>query len=178
LTLPVVDAELSVLGAAGGELSLGRLVAHGWTLDLTAPELAEAPAQARSYASIVPLPLAATSGDAKPALPIGDVLSALELPVDLIRLDGLDLEGRVIFSTVDGPAAAMVRITGGGLRIDQAGSFQITADATLANGGGGAKVALDADVAALLRTPRTFARIGANVTIDAQGGVVAEPVQL
>jgi hypothetical protein len=178
--LPSLDMTISVLGAARERIEIRRLVAKGWVVDLTAPVWDAAAAEPRVFqAGVIPLPLATTTGATPTAgtpqdrpFPLADVLAALELPVDLIALDGVELEGEVIFPTgpESAPGRARVNIAGGGVAPGREGTFQITSQADLAAAGTPvARLDLRAQVQARMANPRQFARVATNSTVDAHG---------
>jgi hypothetical protein len=189
LQLPALDADVAVLRAARNEIEIRRLVAKGWTLDLTAPAVvaqrtAVRPAQA---ASLLPLSLAAVlpANAAAPAtaasFPLADILAALELPVDLVRLDGVELVGTVIFPTAPGsaPGRAAVTINGGGLAPGAEGVFAITADAQLQDPAAPVSgLRLQSEVRARLRDARVFAQVATTSTVEAHGGQLVEDARL
>lgn len=119
LTAPRVDADLAVVPAALGEgYRFEKLLAHGWTVDLTgAPPPSESSPE-------VPSSLAART--------VGAVLVAFDLPSNL-ALSGVDLEGDVIFPDENGRRAGRVHVvvTGGGLSPGAEGRFQCRAEAAL-----------------------------------------------
>jgi hypothetical protein len=193
ITLPALEADMAVLGAARERISVSRLVAKGWTLDLTAPgQLASAtaatPRLPRAEASILPLPLAAlgqaqTPGKTASAavFPVGDLLTALQLPVDLLALDGVELAGTVIFPTTPGatPGRAQVTITGGGLAPGNEGTFQISADARLDDPAAPvSQLGLRSKLEARMNTPRTFNRVATTSTIEVRGSQLPNGAQL
>ncbi len=186
IQLPAVDVDMAVARAAREQIEVSRLVAKGWTLDLTAP-VRTAAARPRQLAGLIPLPLAQATGTpaTQPAtateFPIADLLAALELPVDLHRLDGMELAGTVIFPSASGgsPGRAQVTITGGGLSPGQDGKFHVTADTQLQDpevpvG----RLQLDSQITARLRDPRRFARVESVSSVDASGGQLPQATQL
>jgi len=117
LTAPRIDARIGVIPAAlGWGLNFERLVAIGWTLDLIHSGAAAA-AEAEA-----PLPVRA----------VGGVLSAFNLPANL-SLDGVDLEGDVLFPDEFGRPGGRVHVvvTGGGLAAGRDGRFLCRATATV-----------------------------------------------
>ncbi|HWA11421.1 MAG TPA: AsmA family protein, partial [Opitutaceae bacterium] len=165
LTLPTLDVDLPVVSAASHKVQVGKLVAKGWTIDLTAP--------AGSPANPAP-PAAAVDVAAVPAQTVGaafqGVFSQLKLPVDL-SLDAVELEGEVILPVSAGqpPARVHVTLTGGQLGAGREGKFTFSAATTLAptlavnalNAGGTLVAAMD--------TPRTFSRLAAHIEAEARG---------
>jgi hypothetical protein len=119
LLVPRVDADVGILAAAlGGVCHIRSLEAKGWTLDL---------AHSRTAATL-------ESGTGQPLAErlVGGVVAAFRVPAGL-SLDGVDLEGDVIFPDAGGRPAgrAHVTITGGGLGAGRDGRFFCGADAVL-----------------------------------------------
>ena len=131
LVLPSAEADLPVVTAAwGNKLLVHRLVAHGWTLDLT--KLQPKPARtvevpATRDFSLLPSAYAADVPAATAAAFTG-IFDRLRLPFGL-ALDSVDLAGDVLLPAgPDYPAARMtLSITGGGLATRHPGRFDYTA---------------------------------------------------
>lgn len=117
LSAPAVDANLGVVAACLGRgFHFEKLVARGWSLDLTQGGQGEGPpADARG---------------AWPARAVVGVLAAFDLPANL-SLDGVDLEGDVLFPGEDGRMAGKIHVvvTGGGLAAGRDGRFLCRATA-------------------------------------------------
>lgn len=120
LTLPSLRAKLSLTNAVvRRNFAVRSLVAKGWTLDLTgmaaAAQPGAAPAQRATRAFL-------------------GLLGALRLPVDG-SLDGVDLEGDVLFTPLPGraPARVHVVVSGGGLGAGREGALAVDASGTLAD---------------------------------------------
>ncbi|HEY1764208.1 MAG TPA: hypothetical protein VGF85_04740 [Opitutaceae bacterium] len=123
LEVPTAEADLGVLEACLGRgIHVRRLVAKGWTLDFT---LERPPAPQRPAASGPP-------GAPWVARAAGSILAAFNVPSDLL-VDGVDLEGTVLFPDDSGKprGRARVSITGGGLAADRNGRFLCRASAVL-----------------------------------------------
>jgi hypothetical protein len=89
IALPSFLAELSVIDAGlNKKIHLRRLVARGWTLDLTAYKFPEAAAPGAGAAAVAAAPAAAV------AQVFHGVFAQAALPFDL-TLDGVELEGVV-----------------------------------------------------------------------------------
>lgn len=191
LTLPTLEADLSVFGLLRDRLEIHRLVAKGWTLELTgaAPDTDTAPAASPSRppgeAGLLRLPFAALAQQppdsaAPPGVPASDLWSALRLPVDL-SLDGLDLEGDVIVTAAPDSAAlrSHVVIQGGGLAAGREGTFRIHADTRQEDAAAAVnRVTLESEAAVGMRTPRTFDRIRLASVLDAHGPRLPEGARL
>ncbi|HEX2099600.1 MAG TPA: hypothetical protein VHF69_02995, partial [Candidatus Synoicihabitans sp.] len=184
LTLPSLEADLSVLGAARERIEVRRLVAKGWTLDLTLGGATAHPAAvaAAPAAAFVPASSPAPAVDTNAvSLPVGDLLAALQLPVDIVAIDGVELEGQVFFLT--GPNAsrgrATVTITGGGLRPGQEGTFRVRSVAQLEDPAGPvSSLTLQSQLTLAMASPRRLSGATSTSTIEAAGGILAAPTQL
>lgn len=168
LTVPAATIDLPVAKAAGKQIEIHRLVAKGWTVDLTAP--VELPAKIAQVQGDGPraVPLAAiglaqvvNATVATPStapVPFDGIFKLLNLPVDL-QVDDADLEGDVIFLTKPGepPGRVHVTMTGGQLGAGRTGEFKIVSDARLS--GANAPVndlKATTTVQAKMTTPREF----------------------
>ncbi len=124
LVVPTAEAELAVLSAGLGRgIHVRRLVAKGWTLDLTRRGPAGSPAAG-----------AGARGPSAPwaARAAGSLLAAFNVPSNL-SVDGVDLEGIVIFPDEGGQpmGRAQVEAVGGGLASGRSGRFLCSVSATL-----------------------------------------------
>lgn len=185
LTLPALTAELPLYAAGVSQkVAVRKLVAKGWTLDLThlrpaAPAPATAPAgsptstprKTTTATNLVPPDNAAEVAVAATAAAFHGVFSQLVLPVDL-SLDGIDLEGDVLLPpTPDAPTArAHVRLTGGGLAAGQEGRFALDLAVALT----GEKIPVNSltartTVIAAMDTSRTFTRVSSETSAAAKG---------
>jgi hypothetical protein len=150
LTLPSVGVDVSLLSAAGKNVSIQKFVAKGWTLDLTA-----AGGKSKS-AQTAAAPAVAT------AAAFQGIFQQLHLPVDLV-VDLVELSGDVIFlaDPKQPPSRAHVTITGGGLTAGQEGKFDFEIDTELAGSSAAVHtLAVHGTLIAKLDTPRTFSHIG------------------
>ncbi len=185
LTLPAAEAELSVLSAAlQQQVLVRRLVAKGWTLDLTRAQ----PAPGGTAAVPPPRPhefslLASAYADevaaAAPAVFTG-IFRQLRLPVDL-SLDGVDLAGEVLLPARPGqPAArAQVTLTGGGLAAGHPGRFDCTANIVFAGEGAAVgELRIRGTLGVVMGTPRTFTRFVATSEAEATGPKLPGGVRL
>jgi hypothetical protein len=123
LQVPAAEAELDVLAAGLGRgFHVRKLVARGWTLDFThqRPPAPEGPASA---------PAGRAPWIAQAA---GSILAAFNVPSDLL-VDGVDLEGVVLFPDDSGKPMGRARVTivGGGLAAGRDGRFLCSASAVL-----------------------------------------------
>ncbi|MSU69795.1 MAG: hypothetical protein EXS39_03255 [Opitutaceae bacterium] len=173
LTLPSMEITLPLLAAARRDIQIRKLVAKGWTVDLTEPAPKPAPA-----ATAAPRPrefsLLASTYAAEPAQAAATVFQGifalLKLPVDL-GVEAVELEGEVIFPVNPGqpPARARVTLTGGQLGAGRAGKFTFTTSTTLAAAAPVHTLNASGSFTAAMDTPRTFSRLGAQVDAEARG---------
>lgn len=181
LTVPALDLELPVLSALRESVAVRRVVARGWTLDLTAParRYGATPRGSAPVEALAGLPLLfAASAGASPEAPparaaevFSGIFSLLELPVDL-SVDSAELEGEIVFPVVAGqaPGRARVLLTGGRLGAGSEGRFTLVATVAVDD----PKVRVNqletrSEVLARMDTPRTFGRIEATVVATASG---------
>lgn len=193
LTLPALNAELPVLTAAFKQrVQITRLIAKGWTLDLTHMESA-APAASGAGAppntkavstmprefSLLPTAHAASTNDtaAVAVVPVfRGVIASLQLPVDF-SLDGLELDGDIILpATENQPAGKVhVNIRGGGMSAGHDGSFVLAASGEQPNG---PRLTLQGTVVASMDTPRTFTGLSMKADATATGTAFPKGVAL
>jgi hypothetical protein len=179
LTLPSADVDLPVLSAAKKNIAIKRVVAKGWTLELTATtapvgRVALHPAAAFSLVSTA---LAADAIPA-PAAVFPGVFELLKLPVDL-SVDSAELEGEVIFPGAKGqPIHSKVTLTGGQLSVGREGKFAFSAVSTLPPESPVNVLDARGTITVFLETPRTFSRLAAEVDADAHGRQVPAGAKL
>lgn len=183
LTLPSLEADLPLISAGvSSRILVTRLVAKGWTLDLSkAAALAQVFTPPSGFAarpsatgfSLLPSAQAADA-PAVAAQIFQGVFSQLQLPVDL-ALDGLALDGEIILPGARGHARVI--LTGGGLAVGREGRFDLKVTTALTST---AVSTLDAHVAvaATMDTPRTFTRLGLNADATASGTSFPRGVKL
>lgn len=176
LTLPAAELELGLLDAAlHRQVGVTRLVAKGWTLDLT-----------KTGATGTDAPVApavtdpATAAATAVATVFRGVFDQLKLPVDL-ALDGVELEGDVIFPTAPGqpPGRAKVSLRGGQLAANREGAFTFSAQVALS--GPDAPVTslnVRGSLNAAMDTPRTLTRAVMKIDAEAIGPSLPQGVQL
>jgi len=173
LTVPELNAELPLIAAGlHKQVAVKRLVAKGWTLDLTnasavaldhgrAPQGADRTGPAAASFSLLSSAVAAEPPSPSPAKTAAaafhGVLIDLQLPVDL-SLDGVELEGDVLMQVANPNGAketirAHVKLNGGGLAVGQEGHFPVEATAVKPDG---SQLAVHATLSAKMDTPRTF----------------------
>lgn len=168
LTIPSAEVEVSVIDAAGGKIEVKRLVAKGWTLDLTAPLAAPTGGVANAGESKSATPEktsasapAAPKPEAAARTAFNGLFKLIQLPFDL-TVDGVDLSGEVILPQGRGPVA----ITGGGIAAGREGKFALSADFKSADA---SALSVRGDLAARMATARTFDRFGLAAAASAQG---------
>jgi len=135
LTLPSLKAKLTLSDAVvRRQFHIQSLVAKGWSLDLT--QSGEAASPAPSGSATMTNGGSVTQVDAASMrrtlnLILG-ILSERRLPFDG-SLDGVDLEGEILFAPLPGkpPARAHVVLSGGGLSAGNEGVFNFDITATL-----------------------------------------------
>jgi hypothetical protein len=128
LTLPSLTAKLPLTSAVlRRKFAVRSLVAKGWTLDLSGQAEAGAPGEAGGSAAQAASVQAQRAGRV-----FRGILGALSLPVDG-SLDGVDVEGEVLFTPFPGKAPARVHVvmSGGGLGAGREGAFTVDASGTL-----------------------------------------------
>ncbi|MFZ9681866.1 MAG: hypothetical protein ACO3DQ_01475 [Cephaloticoccus sp.] len=183
LTLPRLEVDLSLVKAATGRnVEISRLVARGWTLDLSS----YAPARAVALGfprgpefSLVPAAFAAADAPPVEALFQG-VFAQLQLPVDF-SLDGAVLEGTLILPGPEGQPVVAVKVSlvGGGIKAGGEGRFVIDARADLsADSAPVSLIAVGGNLTAVMDSPRTFAKLGLNLDAQASGRLFPQGVQL
>ena len=159
LTLPAVTIELPLLAAARNDIRLHRLVAKGWTADLTGatpPQKAPVPSAPTGENPKADTP---SAGSEKPPSFEG-IFKLLELPFDL-AVDSVEIEGVVLFSAKPGVTSrAQVAIAGGGLAAGKEGRFNLNADVSLPDGVAPVnQLTARSSLVARMETARTFNRI-------------------
>jgi hypothetical protein len=120
LTLPSLKAKLPLTSAVlRRRFAVQSLVAKGWTLDLSGQGATGSLAQADPAQ--------------RAARVFRGILGALSLPVDG-SLEGVDVEGEVIFTPFPGkaPAHVHVAVSGGGLGAGREGAFTVDASGSIA----------------------------------------------
>jgi len=170
IRLPNVEVDVPVVTAAMNQrVVVTRLVAKGWTIDLSKTGSALAPAS----------PPDKTTG-ATPALPqavaaaFSGVFAQLQLPVDLV-LDGVQLEGEVMLPENRG--RVKVTLHGGGFGAGREGKFDIVALAALTDPSVSALEVRGA-LTGTMDTPRTFTRVATRLDAAASGAQFPQGVKL
>ncbi len=163
LVVPSAEAELAVLSAGLGRgIHVNRLVAKGWTLDLTR----RVPAGSAG----------AAAGGRRPAVPwgarvAGSLLVAFNVPANL-SVDGVDLEGTVIFPDETGRpmGRAQVEAVGGGLATGRTGRFLCSVSAALSDASAPVSaLAVRGTLSATMDPSGTFTRADARMEARARG---------
>lgn len=175
ITLPSFLAEFSVIDAGlNQKFNLRRLVARGWTLDLTAFRPSVAAPPLTSASAVAAIPAAAV------VQVFQGVFAQVALPFDL-TLDDVELEGDVDLPPVPGVTSgrAHVVLKGGGLAAGREGSF--TFNVTVALTGADVPVSsltVNGRLAVAMDTPRTFSRLATQAEAAATGSKFPQGVKL
>ena len=190
ITLPSFHAELSVIDAGMNEkVNIRRLVARGWTLDLTHYQFPAAPKKSaaltpRREFSLLPSAYAAEPGSAAAAAAATQVFQGVfaqaALPFEL-TLDGVELEGDVLLPPAPGveTGRAHLVLNGGGFATGREGA--LTFNLAVALTGKDAPVnalTITGRLAATMDTPRTFSRLGTQAAASATGPQFPKGVKL
>jgi len=191
-TLPELEAELPPWALLlGRPVPIRRLVAKGWTLDLTrwsgrwgrAPAVPAATASASLIASARAEPAAAAPlPPAESETVFRGLFDRLNLPADL-RLENLDGEGDILLAPPVGPATVAlrvhVRVSGGGLAPGQTGRFAYDLAQSLPSGTALLNsVTAQGTIEATLGAPGTFTRLNLRIQAAAHGGRLPGEVRL
>jgi hypothetical protein len=182
LTLPLVEIDLPLTAAVWGEhVQITRLVANGWTLDLSKSEVASVTPPAtvpdtvtnRDTTGTTEIPTPAASATTT-AQTFAGIFAELEVPFDL-AVEGVQLGGDVILP--DSRGRANVSVTGGGLGAGKEGRFDFVAVAALTDPKVKA-VTLRGALVAAMDTPRSFRRLAVGIDTSARGEKFPEGVKL
>jgi hypothetical protein len=186
LDLPSLRTEIPLPTIALGHgVMVRRLVASGWTLDLSKMPLralvrTAAPPARRTAAFSV---LASAYADEPPAAAALQVFEGLfhrlRLPIDF-QLDALDLQGDVILPPAPGapPARLHVALSGGGLAAGREGVFTFSVHAAAPGGSAVSTVTGEGTLMAAMDTPRTFSRLAVKLDASATGGNIPPGAKL
>ena len=158
LSVPSLEAELPLIAAGRGQsLALARLLARGWTLDLS------------KYAPQATAPTVEVAAHA-----FAGMFARLQLPID-VSLDGLNLEGEVVLPLQRG--RVKIEISGGGLGSGRTGAFTIVSAAELSSPEV-ATLSVRATLQATMDTPRTFSQVASKIDALAKGARFPAEVRL
>lgn len=184
LTLPSLEAELSVPKAVFKQAVVSRLVAKGWTLDLTYAHrivaALEGVAASMRAAERAPrdfsLLSSARAAEAVTAPVFRGILSQIQLPVDL-ALDGVELEGEIILPPMAGHGAVHVNATlrGGGLAVGRTGVFVLDLAGAKSDG---SSLTLHSVLTTMMDSPRTFSRLATKSDVTVSDTQFPEGVKL
>lgn len=170
ITLPHVEVDVPVAAAAMNKrVVVSRLVAKGWTIDLskTGQAPASPPASSKHAAGTPALPQAA-------ATIFAGVFAQLPLPVDL-ALDGVQLAGEVVLPENRGRVT--VTLNGGGFGAGKEGKFDLIAQAALADPNV-STLEVRGALTGTMDTPRTFTRVATRLEAAASGRQFPQGVKL
>lgn len=150
ISIPSLEADLPLLAALRGNVGITRLVAKGLTVDLT--RVAGTPA-----------------APAGPAF-VPSILGRVQLPVDL-ALDGVALEGEVVFPAAPGepPVRTRLNVTGGGIGAGRTGQLDFSVTASLPRDAAVSAVEFTGRAAVTMPTPREFSSVEVNLNASARG---------
>jgi len=185
LTLPRLEVELPLIEAGWNKkIAIGKLVARGWTLDLTAYAALPGLAVLGDQPAAAPFSVLSTAYAAPTPATVKTIFqgifSQLRLPVDLL-LDGVVLEGEVIIPARQDGATAKVEVSviGGGLRSGHEGVFELTSRVER-SGDAMAVTAMriNGTVSAVMDSPRTFTKVAALLNGQVTGPAIPHGVQL
>lgn len=183
ITLPAIHAELSTIDAGMNQkVNLQRLIARGWTLDLTGykpgagdPTLVVLPATPNA-SQVAPV----VASSAAVAQVFQGIFAQTTLPFDF-SLDSVDLEGDVILPPspeIESGKAHLV-VSGGGVAAGKEGAFDFRVVVTLK----GPRAPVDSltvagRLGAAMDTPRTFSRLATKAEAEATGPKFPNRVKL
>ena len=154
-TLPLAEVDVSLVDAARSRVAVKRIVAKGWTLDLTTAGESE-PAQ-KTTPAVSPPTSARTAFEG--------LFKQLKLPVDL-SLDTLEAEGDVILPE----GRVHVVLTGGQLAVGKDGAFALQADVALSKKDAPVStIAVRSELHVRMDTARSFALFTATTSATAKG---------
>lgn len=182
LKVPALAAELPIVTALWQRrLLVRRLVAKGWTLDLSGrPAAGGAPGPGGAVAK----PAATGQSPALTAQSLAGMirgaLSRWALPFDL-SLDGIDLEGDVLVAAPPRPDPVRIHVVakGGGMASGHSGDFAIDVMTQVYDAEAGlVTLAGHGHFFVAMGSPRTFRRLEAKAEISAEGGPFPNPVTL
>ena len=161
ITLPSLRAKLPITDAAlRGKILIRSVVAKGWTLDLSRaakPPGSQEPGVPAAAEPISPQGVARA---------FGGILSGWKLPFD-VSLDGVELEGDVLFASTAGepPARVHVVITGGGMSSGHEGEFAVETS-TSAPGNALNGLAARGNLVVGMDSPRSVSRAGVKAALS------------
>jgi len=157
VALPSLEAEWSLSSALRKRVKLRRLLAKGWSVELSAAPAAQADE-----------PAAQT-----PVVPFPGVFRLIELPVDFV-LDAAELEGTVAL-----PGERLgVSVAGGQLGVGRQGLFNLALTLHPVTGGAVESVQANGTLAVTMDTPRTVSRVSAQLDAEARGAQWPEGARL
>ncbi|MFT3781603.1 MAG: hypothetical protein QM790_06255 [Nibricoccus sp.] len=172
LKMPSLLIEMPLMSAAGKTVSVKRLVAKGWRIDLSAPKSSDGkPLGLGNSSGSEPRPGDANAVSIPRDFSFDGVLRLINLPVDF-SLDQIDMEGEIFFRVEPNkePARAVVRITGGNLGVGSEGRFTCSAQISLPDPQAPvSKLEFESTVVARMDSPRTFEKFTAESRVRASG---------
>lgn len=170
LKLPSLTIDMPLMTAASKKIAVKRLVARGWSIDLSVPDVVQKPATTGTGQSAqTPTQAAAPSAD-KP-FAFDGVLKLLNLPVDF-SLEEIDVAGEVAFAVKSGQpkAHASVVFSGGKLGVGSDGVFKYTSKITLPDPDAPVReITVDSLITVRMATPRTLQKVSIITDVKALG---------
>ncbi len=165
LVVPAAEVEVSLSEAVSSRLTVKRVVAKGWTLDLSQPMVTATGSPAKPTSTVPAQPEPSPAATVRQAF--AGIFQQLRLPADF-SLDGIDVEGDVILPA--GQGTVHVVITGGNLGEGKDG--KIIFKAVLASAKKDAEVGtmvLQSDITVRMDTPRSFEHVTVSTNATATG---------
>jgi len=169
LKLPSLVIDMPLMPAASKKIAVKRLVARGWTIDLSVPEVVKKSITTTSSSTQTPAQPPGPAA-AQPFVFEG-VLKLLNLPVDF-SLDEIDVAGDVTFTTRPGQpkAHATVVFSGGKLGVGSDGVFKYTSKITLPDPDAPVReLMVDSLITVRMATPRTLQKVSIITDVKALG---------
>lgn len=154
VTLPLVEADVSLSSALQKRVKLRRLVAKGWSVAVKTP------------------PTEVPAGRAA-AAPFTGVLQSVQLPVDF-SLEAVELAGEVVLPT----SRVQLAVTGGQLGAGRQGSLDFTTTVRMTASGAVNSIQARGTLLAAMDTPRTFGRLAVQIDTEAQGTQLPQGARL
>jgi len=172
--LPSATVEVSLTGLMRGRVDIKKIVAKGWTVDVSQPAPASEPTSAPVVKSETKQPEGKEAG--APAkqddAAFSGIFDLMKLPVDLTVAE-VDVDGVIILPPREAGAQAgrvTVSARGGGLAAGSDAKFGFDCVADMPGAGAPvSKVQLQAAFTARMDTPRSFKEIGFDTEASATG---------
>ncbi|MFT3870786.1 MAG: AsmA-like C-terminal region-containing protein [Nibricoccus sp.] len=169
LKLPSLTIDMPLMSAANKKIEVKKLVARGWTIDLSVPEASQQKPATTSPSTQTPAQSSAPA-EAQPFAFEGG-LKLLSLPVDF-SLEEIDVAGDVTFATQPGrpKAHASVVFSGGKLGVGSDGVFKYASKITLPDPDAPVReMTVDSLITVRMATPRTLQKVSIVTDVRALG---------